>query len=69
MQITEVKKKRYSLTREETSAIKQVIDILEIISKDDGIREAIQYEAYGRISDQQDILNAILLLDETVIDC
>ena len=69
MQMTEVKKKKYSLTREEISAIKQVIDILEIISKDDGIREAIQYEAYGRISDQQDILNAILSLDETDIDC
>ena len=69
MQMTEVKKKKYSLTREEISAIKQVIDILEIVSKDDGIREAIQYEAYGRISDQQDILNAILSLDETDIDC
>ena len=34
MQITEVKKKKYSLTREETSAIRRAINVLEIINND-----------------------------------
>ena len=70
MQITEVKEKRYSLTREETSAIRRAIDVLGIINNDNDVREAIQQEIYyGEVKGALLVLNATLLLDETVIDC
>ena len=70
MQITEVKKKKYSLTREEISAIRRAIDVLEIINNDNDVCKAIQNETYecGNIEDALLVLNATLTLDETDID-
>ena len=68
MQITEVKKKKYTLTEEGISAIKQVIDILEIICSDDDIYKVIRHEAYSDIEDTLEVLNVILNLDEIDID-
>ena len=68
MWITEVKKKHYNLTVEEISAIKRAIVVLETISIDDEICEAIQCEACGGVGDAQNVLNTILSLDATDID-
>ena len=70
MLITEIKRKKYCLTEEEVLAIIQTIDVLKIISNDDEICEVIQCEACGGVGDAQDVLDAILSLDETyIIDC
>ena len=75
MQITEVKKKKCILTGEEISAIKQVINILDIISGEDEICKAIQYEAYvygdigEDIDDAQAILDVLLNIDKIDINC
>ena len=67
MLITEVKKKKYCLTEEETLAIIQAIDVLQTIYDDDKICEVIQCEACGAVRDAQDVLSAILNFDETDI--
>ena len=71
MQITEVKKKKCILTGEEISAIKQVINILDIISGEDEICEVIQYEAYADVDiyDVKAILDVLLSIDKIDIDC
>ena len=67
MLITEAKKKKYSLTREEISAIRRAIYVLKTIDDDDEICEVIQCEACGAVRDAQDVLYAILNFDETDI--
>ena len=67
MLISEVKKKTYSLTGEEVLAIKQTVDILETISNDDEICEAIQSETWCGVWDPQDLLNTVLSFDGTDI--
>ena len=64
MKTQEVRKKKYSLTQTETSAIREVLHLLSQITDDDDITDAIQSEAYAGVGDTEDILNAILNLNE-----
>jgi len=67
MLISEVKKKTYSLTGEEVSAIRRAICVLQTIYDDDEICEAIQSETWCGVWDAQDLLNTVLSFDGTDI--
>ena len=69
MRTTEVRKKKYSLTQDEITAIREVIEILDTLEKDDEISEAIQCEACESVEDFKEILLAILRLDGQDLDC
>ena len=69
MRTTEVRKKRYILTSTETSAIREVLCVLSEIINDDDICENIQSESCTGVRDAEDLLTAILSLDETDLDC
>ena len=69
MKITEVRKKRYILTPTETSVIREVLRVLSEISNDDDICENIQSESCAGVGDAENLLVAILSLDETDLDC
>ena len=63
MLISEVKKKTYSLTGEEVSAIRRAICVLRTIYEDDEICEVIQREACGAVGDAQGVLYTVLSFD------
>ena len=67
MQITTVKKKGYVLSPENVRALKDVSLLLDKFVEDKELAEAIGSEACTSIEDAQDIIAAILNLDETEI--
>ena len=68
MQIITVKKKSYILSPENVRALKDVSLLLDKFVEDKELAEAIGSEACTSIEDAQDIIAAILNLDETDID-
>ena len=70
MRTTEVKKKRYSLSGEEMSALKRTYDILNQIENDEELSEAIRCESCGSgdVDDTKEMIQTIINLNETDID-
>ena len=68
MQITTVKKKSYVLSPENVRALKDVSLLLDKFVEDEELAEVIDSEACASIEDAQDIIAAILNLEETDID-
>ena len=69
MEAQEVRKKKYSLTQTEISAIREVLHLLSQITDDDDITDAIQSEAWVGIEDAVDILNIVLNFDGKDLGC
>ena len=67
MQTTTVKKKRYVLSSEDIRALKDVSLLLDKFVEDRELVETIDSEACTSIGDAQDIIAAILNLNETDI--
>ena len=71
MRTSEVKKKRYELTREEYMAIRKAIEVLEQIERDEELSKAIRCDCCCASTDTEDtkeFLQTILNLNETDID-
>ena len=68
MQITTVQKKSYVLSLENVRALKDVSLLLDKFVEDKDLAEVIGSEAGTSIGDAQDIIAAILNLEETDID-
>ena len=64
MKITTVKKKRYVLSPENVRALKDVSLLLDKFVEDRELAEVIDSEACTSIGEAQDIIAAILNLDE-----
>ena len=63
MKIGETRRKRYVLSVEDTSAMRQVLDILDRLENDDDIADVIQGSALANICDAIDVLRAVLSND------
>ena len=63
MKIGETRRKRYVLSVEDTSAMRQVLDILDRLENDDDICDIVENSAQGNICDAVDILRAVLSND------
>ena len=70
MRIMEVKRKRYSLSGEELSALKMTYDVLNQIENDEELSEAIQCESCscGDVDDTREMIQTIINLNGTDID-
>ena len=70
MRTSEVKKKRYELTREEFAALRKALEVIEQIENDEELSEAIRCESCGAgdIEDTKEMVRTILNLNETDID-
>ena len=68
MRIQEVKKKRYTLSQPEISAIREVLRLLSDIIDDDELTNTIQNEVHVDIADAEDILTTIIEFNETDLD-
>lgn len=70
MRTMEVKKKRYSLSEEEMSALKKTYDVLNQIESDEELSEAIRCESccYSDVDDAKEMIKTIINLNETNID-
>ena len=69
MRTSEVKKKRYELSREEVLSLKKALEVIEQIENDEELSEAIQCESCGGdIEDTKEMVKTILNLNETDIN-
>ena len=70
MRTSEVKKKRYELSREEHEALRKAIEVLEQIENDEELAEVISWECCASADTEgtKEFLQTILNLNETDID-
>lgn len=70
MSITEVKKKRYELNREEIPALKKALEVIQQIENDEELSEAIRCmsDGGGDIEDTKEMIRTILNWNGTDID-
>ena len=72
MRTSEVKKKRYELSREECAALRKAIEVLEQIENDEELAEAIRCDCCActctDVEEAKDFIQTILNLNETDID-
>ena len=70
MRTSEVKKKRYELSREEYVALRKTIEVLEQIENDEELAEAIRCDccAGTDVEEAKDFIQTILNLNKTDID-
>ena len=70
MRISEVKKKRYELSREEVPSLKKALEVIQQIENDEELSEAIRCASCGcsDIEDTKEMIKTILNLNETDIN-